>query len=427
MVRGRDRSHSHAPTRLRLLRLNTAAEATVKPGPVLGRNGSNEAIGNSRTPEARRLCGELLRHAVVPFRAESAAVYAVVGDDRGDDRLVLVAATGSGRSQTSVEDTADETAVEAMRSGRRVVRSFEGQGPALEVVAMPCSVDGLVAAVVVAKRLAAGRPMSSVEADGSSLLALGLAVERYRVQLILEESLAEAEAIRRQLDAYAVDLRSTYLAERDRSQELADALSQLTQTYESTVRGLAIAVEAKDAYTGGHLHRVSLYGMAITAVVAPEHAEDPQFEYGFLLHDVGKLAVPDAVLMKDGPLDDIEWAMIKGHPEAGRTILDKIPFLAAANEIVHAHHERWDGTGYPRGLKGEEIPLGARIFPLADVFDAMTTTRPYRGALSIEAARLEVQRGSGAQFWPDAVDAFMSIPVAELDSVRHTVRRESSP
>lgn len=207
---------------------------------------------------------------------------------------------------------------------------------------------------------------------------------------------------------------------------MADALSQLTQTYESTVRGLAIAVEAKDTYTGGHLHRVSLYGMAITAVVAPEHAEDPQFEYGFLLHDVGKLAVPDAVLMKDGPLDDVEWAMIKGHPEAGRTNLDKIPFLAAANEIVHAHHERWDGTGYPRGLKGEEIPLGARIFPLADVFDAMTTTRPYRSALSIEAARLEVQRGRGAQFWPDAVDAFMSIPVAELDSVRRTVRRESS-
>jgi ribonuclease P protein subunit RPR2 len=275
-------------------------------------------------------------------------------------------------------------------------------------------------------RLATGRSMSGVEADGSTLLALGLAVERYRVQLILEESLAEAEAIRRQLDAYAVDLRSTYLAERDRSQELANALRELTQTYEFTVRGLAIAVEAKDEYTGGHLHRVSRYGMAITAVVAPDHSEDPQFEYGFLLHDVGKLVVPDAVLMKDGPLDEIEWAMIKGHPEAGRTILDKIPFLAGANEIVHAHHERWDGTGYPRGLKGEQIPLGARIFPLADVFDAMTTTRPYRSAMSVEAARLEVQNGSGTQFCPEAVDAFMSIPVEELDLVRCAVRPDSS-
>jgi HD-GYP domain-containing protein (c-di-GMP phosphodiesterase class II) len=115
--------------------------------------------------------------------------------------------------------------------------------------------------------------------------------------------------------------------------------------------------------------------------------------------------------------------MIRGHPEAGKTILDKIPFLAGANEIVHSHHERWDGLGYPRGLKGEEIPLGARIFPLADVFDAMTTTRPYREALSIESARLEVKRGRGTQFCPDAVDAFMSIPVSELERVRDSVRR----
>ncbi len=314
-----------------------------------------------------------------------------------------------------------------MRSGRRAVASFDADGSEREVVAIPCSVDGLVAAVLVAQRPAGGRPLSSIEADGSALLALGLAVERYRVQLVLEESLAEGEAIRRQLDAYAVDLRSTYLAERDRSQELADALSELTQTYESTVRGLAIAVEAKDEYTGGHLLRVSRYGMAITAVVAPEHADDPQFEYGFLLHDVGKLVVPDAVLMKDGPLDEIEWAMMRGHPEAGRTILDKIPFLAGAKEIVHAHHERWDGKGYPRGLKGDEIPLGARIFPLADVFDAMTTTRPYREALSIEDALLEVQSGSGTQFCPDAVEAFMSIPVTELAFVRSSVRPDSSP
>jgi HD-GYP domain-containing protein (c-di-GMP phosphodiesterase class II) len=131
--------------------------------------------------------------------------------------------------------------------------------------------------------------------------------------------------------------------------------------------------------------------------------------------------------MKDGPLDEIEWAMIRGHPEAGRTILDKIPFLAGANEIVHAHHERWDGKGYPRGLRGEEIPLGARIFPLADVFDAMTSTRPYRVALSIEAARLEIQSGSGTQFCPDSVDAFMSIDVEELELVRIAVRPDSAP
>jgi HD-GYP domain-containing protein (c-di-GMP phosphodiesterase class II) len=402
--------------------MNTNGGVTIAPGSTLSGDGSYGAVTSSKTPEARRLCADLLRQAVVPFRADGAAVYAVAGEEHGGGRLVLVAATGTGGLQFPTDDPADGTALEAMRTGRRAARSFESQGSDREVVAVPCSVDGEVAAVLVAQRLAAGRPLSGIEADGSSLLALGLAVERYRVQLVLEESLAEGEAIRRQLDAYAVDLRSTYLAERDRSQELADALSELTLTYESTVRGLAIAVEAKDEYTGGHLQRVSRYGMAITAVVAPDHADDPQFEYGFLLHDVGKLVVPDAVLMKDGPLDELEWAMIRGHPEAGKTILDKIPFLAGANEIVHSHHERWDGLGYPRGLKGEEIPLGARIFPLADVFDAMTTTRPYREALSIESARLEVKRGRGTQFCPEAVDAFMSIPVSELERVRDAVR-----
>jgi ribonuclease P protein subunit RPR2 len=407
--------------------MKNAGETTITPGSELTGDGSYDTSVKPKTPQARRLCAELLRQAVAPFRAESAAVYAVAGDDYRYDRLVLVAVTGSGRLQPPLEDPADPVAFEALRTGRRAARSFESQGSAREIVAVPCSVDGQVAAVVVAQSPAGSRALSGVEVDGSSLLALGLAVERYRVQLVLEESLAEAEAIRRQLDAYAVDLRSTYLAERDRSQELADALSELTQTYESTVKGLAIAVEAKDEYTGGHLQRVSRYGMAITAVVAPEHADDPQFEYGFLLHDIGKLVVPDAVLMKDGPLDEIEWAMIRGHPEAGRTILDKIPFLAGANEIVHAHHERWDGKGYPRGLRGEEIPLGARIFPLADVFDAMTSTRPYRVALSIEAARLEIQSGSGTQFCPDSVDAFMSIDVEELELVRIAVRPDSAP
>ncbi len=294
MVRGRDRSD--APVDLRLLHVNATGGTTITPGSELTGNGSNDASVKSKTPQARRLCAELLRQAVVPFHAESAAVYAAAGDDNGDHRLVLVAVTGSGGLQPPLDDPADVVAFEALRTGRRASRCFEAEGSAREVVAVPCSVEGQVTAVVVAQRLAAGRPLSSVEADGSSLLALGLAVERYRVQLVLEESLAEGEAIRRQLDAYAVDLRSTYLAERDRSQELADALSELTQTYESTVRGLAIAVEAKDEYTGGHLYRVSRYGMAITAVVAPEHADDPQFEYGFLLHDVGKLVVPDAVL-----------------------------------------------------------------------------------------------------------------------------------
>jgi ribonuclease P protein subunit RPR2 len=382
--------------------------------------------GKPTKPDALRLCSDLLRQVAILCGAESAELLAT----SGANRLVHVAETVDQetpeRPVAGSEQPDDKLAVAAIRSGHPVSASETNPSSGRQVVAIPCSVDGEVAAVVVARGVVNRAASVAVETEGALLLALGLAVERYRVQATLEQNLLEADAVRRQLDAYAVDLRSTYLAERDRSEELANALTELTQTYESTVRGLAIAVEAKDEYTGGHLQRVSRYGMAITAVVAPEHAEDPQFEYGFLLHDVGKLVVPDAVLMKDGPLDETEWAMMRGHPEAGRTILDKIPFLAGAKEIVHAHHERWDGKGYPRGLAGEEIPLGARIFPLADVFDAMTTTRPYREALSIEAARLEMTRGSGSQFCPEAVDAFMCIPTEDLESVRSSVRPDPS-
>lgn len=379
------------------------------------------AQGSRRIREARRLCTQLLAECMKPFDAPHSFVYAVA--DR--DRLVIVAETagewagGIGSAtegrRSRRDERADMAAMQALRTGRSLVtgeRRIAG-----DVVAIPCVVDGEVLAVAVVKGVTGGRS-AMVELDSTALLALGLAVERYKVQTTLEESLAESDAVRRQLDAYAVDLRSTYLAERARSVELASALEQLSQTYESTVRGLATAVEAKDEYTGGHLHRVSRYGMAITAVVAPGHARDPQFEYGFLLHDVGKLVVPDAILMKEGPLNEREWAMIRGHPDAGRTIIDSIPFLAGANEIVRSHHERWDGKGYPRGLHGEEIPLGARIFALADAFDAMTTTRPYRRAMSVDEARVELERGSGTQFWPEAIDAFMTIAIEDLDVVR---------
>ncbi|HXW39394.1 MAG TPA: HD domain-containing phosphohydrolase, partial [Acidimicrobiales bacterium] len=140
--------------------------------------------------------------------------------------------------------------------------------------------------------------------------------------------------------------------------------------------------------------------------------------YGFLLHDVGKLAVPDAILAKSGALTEEEWEQIRAHPASGRTILEGIPFLAGASEIVYCHHERWDGKGFPRGLQGDEIPLGARIFPIADAFDAMTTSRPYRDEMPMDYARREILNGSGTQFWPDAVAAFMSISTDELQSIR---------
>jgi len=381
--------------------------------------GGPPTTGSGTTANAWRLCADLLEEVVALIGARSSVVYS----PDGDGGLIPVCTTGERGFRPEVAAVCEEVATAAISSGSLVVTSLGGEPPS-DVVAVPCDVWGVVAAVVVADVPSSARAAVVIDTGHESLVTLGLAVERYCVQVALVGARDETEAIRRQLDAYAVDLRSTYLAERDRSCELAGALAELTATYESTVRGLAIAVEAKDEYTGGHLHRVSRYGMAITAVVAPEHTDDPQFEYGFLLHDVGKLVIPDAVLMKDGPLDDNEWEMMRAHPEAGRNILEHIPFLAGANEIVHCHHERWDGSGYPRGLKGEEIPLGARIFPLADVFDAMTTTRPYREALSVDEARRELERGSGTQFNPDAVEAFSSIGIDELELIRTAARTD---
>ena len=178
-------------------------------------------------------------------------------------------------------------------------------------------------------------------------------------------------------------------------------------------------VVAKNAErAGGHLQRVCRYAMMLTAVVAPEHATDRQFEYGFLLHDIGKLMVPDGEPANPGALTVGEWELIKEHPERGRSLLEGIPFLSDACQIVHAHHERWDGKGYPRGLAGQRIPVGARILALCDAFDAMTQDRPYRKAASIVDARGEIHRGGRGQFWPAAVDAFLALPVADLEDVR---------
>jgi cyclic di-GMP phosphodiesterase len=220
-----------------------------------------------------------------------------------------------------------------------------------------------------------------------------------------------------QLRAYAADVRNSYLRERRRSQELQES-------YLATVKALAAAVEAKDGATGGHIQRVHALGLMLAEVVAPEETADSQLAFGFLLHDVGKLAIPDAVLNKPGPLDEDEWELMREHPEHGARILAGVPFLDRALEVVRHHHERWDGDGYPDGLSGEEIPLWARIFAVVDTVDAITSDRPYRPARSLECAYDELLAGSGRQFDPDCVRAFVRLgrhAVEELLEHRHEI------
>jgi HD-GYP domain-containing protein (c-di-GMP phosphodiesterase class II) len=189
----------------------------------------------------------------------------------------------------------------------------------------------------------------------------------------------------------------------------------LEESYAVTVEALATAIEAKDHTTGGHIERVRNLGLLLAAEIAPRDVSDPQMAYGFLLHDIGKLAVPDAILCAPGRLSEKEWALMRRHPEEGVRMLSEIPFLDCALDVVRHHHERWDGGGYPDGLRGHEIPLWARIFSVVDALDAITAERPYRPARSFESALEEIRSHAGTQFDPAVVEALRCLDPARIE------------
>ncbi len=226
---------------------------------------------------------------------------------------------------------------------------------------------------------------------------------------------ADDRELEQQLVVFAREVGELYTAERVRTRELERALDDLRETYIATMRSLASVVEAKDAGTRGHLDRTERYGLALAWRVDPELAARPEIAYGFFLHDIGKVGVPEHVLRKPGALDPSEWELMREHPAVGARIVEPIRFLGDAVEIVRSHHERWDGGGYPRGLRGPEIPLAARIFAVADSFDAMTSDRPYREALPLGRALDEIAAGAGGQFDPGVVEAFLDLVPEEGD------------
>lgn len=181
-------------------------------------------------------------------------------------------------------------------------------------------------------------------------------------------------------------------------------------SYDELLEVLGIALDFRDNETAGHSRRVARYSLEIARAVGCSDEELEQINRGAYLHDLGKIAIPDAILFKKGKLTPTEWEVMKTHAWIGHNLLTRISLLAPVGDILLSHHERFDGTGYPRGLKGQEIPLGARIFALADTMDAMTSDRPYRKALSYSTAREEIARESGRQFDPAIVQAFMAIP-----------------
>jgi ribonuclease P protein subunit RPR2 len=223
---------------------------------------------------------------------------------------------------------------------------------------------------------------------------------------LFRRSSSEPQVEDEQLELCAEDLRQ--LVELERGQRLL-----LQSAYEDTVVALARALESKDSGTGAHSQRVQRYALELADELAPELLDDMSAEHGFLLHDVGKIGIPDRVLCKAGPLDPDERRLMETHTLLGEKMLADVALLRGEGlKVVRSHHERWDGGGYPDGLAGTEIPLGARIFAVADALDAMTHNRPYRMAGSWRDAAEQILLGAKLQFDPDVVDAFHSRELA---------------
>ncbi len=203
-----------------------------------------------------------------------------------------------------------------------------------------------------------------------------------------------------------------------RTQQLKEALEVLRSTYHSTLMALGTALDSRDADKDGHALRVTLYTTRLARGLGLSEQDLRVIQQGAALHDIGKIGVPDELLRKPGPLSPDEWVLMRKHPLIGYRILSVSRFLHGAAQLVLHHHERYDGSGYPAGLRGEEISLGARIFSVADTLDCMTSTRPFQPATSFEAARDEIARNSGIKFDPKVVRAFLEVPLEDWKNLR---------
>ena len=244
----------------------------------------------------------------------------------------------------------------------------------------------------------------------------------YLVKPIQLESLVvsvnRALAIKRmelELEDYRQDLERMV---EERTKQLRAAMKRIEMTYDETLRALGAALDLRDTETAGHSERVSRYTLEIARGMGCSSDELRQIARGSYMHDIGKIGIPDSILLKEGKLTQEETEIMQSHVRIGYDLVCRVAFLAPAAAIVLTHQERFDGTGYPQGLVGEEIPLGARIFSVADTLDAMTSDRPYRRALPFSTARDEITRESGRQFDPEVVRVFLSIPEEVWSNIR---------
>ncbi|MGA8182326.1 MAG: HD domain-containing phosphohydrolase [Terriglobia bacterium] len=242
---------------------------------------------------------------------------------------------------------------------------------------------------------------------------LDAAVESVRRALRKKHMEAELERYRHHLEEMV----------EERTHQLQVAMKRIERAYDETLEALGAALDLRDTETAGHSRRVGLYCLEIARAMGCTSEQLKTIARGAYLHDIGKIGIPDSVLLKQGKLTPKEMAIMQTHVRIGYELLSRIPFLSTSSEIVLAHQERYDGEGYPQGIAGEEIPLGARIFAVADTLDAMTSDRPYRQALPFKTAHEEIIRESGKQFDPDVVRVFLSLPEQTWENIRRQVAR----
>ena len=283
--------------------------------------------------------------------------------------------------------------------------------PALEGLVRQVLQSGTPAVIGEADRLA-GFEKSANGASPKSLLCVPLKVRGENIGVLNVTNYGKARAFSHRDVQLLVELAgqaAIAIEQRALFDELRRRAEALGEAYHATLTALSAALDVRDAETENHSLRVSGLTVAVAQKMGIPEEEVKAIEMGAMLHDVGKIGVPDAVLRKPGPLTSEEWETMRMHPGVGYEILSRIPFLAEASTLVLCHHERFDGRGYPSGLAGKDIPIGARIFAVVDTYDAMTSDRPYRKALGHDKAIEEIIKHSGDQFDPEIVDAFLQV------------------
>ena len=327
------------------------------------------------------------------------------------------------------------------RAGYQATATLVGQGLLDQVSASDCDVivadfsSSAEPAVPFLKAMKAQYPSISVivltaDRDTDAIIAtMGQGVfdyilkplERDRLLNAVSRAAAATAAAKEQMN-YSHGLEQLVEA---RTHMLRQAVTDLERSYDITLEALGDALDLKDAETEGHSKRVTAYTIALARAMGVHGIELRIMARGAFLHDIGKMAIPDAILLKPGKLNDDERSVMREHCLRGYLIVRKIPYLKDAAEIVYSHQEHFDGSGYPRNLRGSEIPLGARIFAIADTLDAITSDRPYRQGRSFVHACSEIERCGGTQFDPAVVNTFLKMPVQIWEELRIEILHRS--